>query len=96
MQRSLEAEGHAERFKAYVEQCLDKWECIVSDPQIFATMSRSLGLPASHTWVEVLGLEPELLELVDSPCAAMVLLYPSQSRSILDFKATRPHRQSHA
>ena len=78
---------HEERFAAYCAQCIAEWTCLASDPDMFENVSKALGSPATHRWHEVFSLDPDLLSFVPQPVAAVVLLWPSQSQSILDHKA---------
>ena len=52
------------------------WPPLASSPGAFTAFAEALDV-ASVRFVDVLGLEEELLELLPAPCMAMVLLFPT-------------------
>lgn len=52
------------------------WLPLESNPEVFSSFARKVGLPETHEWQDVLGLDPALLAMAPQPVAAAVLLFP--------------------
>ena len=53
-----------------------RWLPLESNPELLNEVGAKWGLPSTHGFVEVLGMDPELLKLVPRPVAACVFLFP--------------------
>ena len=73
----------------YRQQCLVAWQAVESNPETFNELCSALGVPREWAWGDVYGLEPDLLALVPQPVAAVMLLWPSGSETILALKAAQ-------
>ena len=58
-----------------------KWLPLESNPALLNAFVHRLGLPPTHGFVDVWGLDPDLLAMLPSPVLAMCLLYPSANIS---------------
>ncbi|XP_061189469.1 ubiquitin carboxyl-terminal hydrolase-like isoform X1 [Saccostrea echinata] len=57
------------------------WIPLESNPDVLNKYIHNLGVPKEWQFVDVYGLEPDLLGMVPKPVAAVVLLYPITDKS---------------
>eukprot|EP00736_Rhodelphis_marinus_P009372 Rmarinus@m.8178 len=58
-----------------------RWLPLESNPDVINKFCRMLGLPQSISFVDVFGMDPELLAFVPKPVYAVVLLYPLNEKT---------------
>ncbi|CAD7950202.1 unnamed protein product [Amoebophrya sp. A25] len=62
------------------------WPPLESNPEAFTALARQLGLQPGYEFVDVFGLDPDLLMMVPQPCLAVVVLFPTQCQVLEDFR----------
>ena len=70
----------------------ESWHPIESDPAIFTTLARNLGLSRSLTFVDVLSLDSAYLNTVSRLCLALIIVYPTDDR----YEETRKIRSANS
>eukprot|EP00928_Gymnodinium_smaydae_P071533 TRINITY_DN55092_c0_g1_i1.p1 TRINITY_DN55092_c0_g1~~TRINITY_DN55092_c0_g1_i1.p1 ORF type:complete len:285 (+),score=58.46 TRINITY_DN55092_c0_g1_i1:49-855(+) len=68
------------RRKGLVQEQNGPWLALESNPDVFNGFCRQIGLPAGWGFVDVLGLDDELLSMVTGPVIACVVLFPCTNR----------------
>jgi len=67
------------------------WLPLESNPETLNKFCKRMGLPKGYGWVDIWGMDPDLLEFVPKPCCAVSLLFPSGD-SIRKFKQTQAEK----
>lgn len=62
-----------------------RWLPLESNPDVMNKFVTNLGLKPSWSFVDVIGLEPELLAMLPQPTCALLLLFPTNDK-YRDFK----------
>ena len=68
-----------------------RWLALESNPDIFNSFYAKIGAPKNWAWVDVLGLEDELLSMITDPVLAVILLFPC-TRSMYAFRREEERR----
>ena len=56
------------------------WLPLESNPDVFTSFARKVGLPEPWQFVDIFGLDPEMLGMIPGPVAAVVVLFPCTER----------------
>ena len=64
------------------------WLPLEANPEVLSIYAKSLGLPESLAFHDVLGVESWALEMIPSPIHAFLLLFPISEASELERKST--------
>ncbi|ORY31790.1 hypothetical protein BCR39DRAFT_79834 [Naematelia encephala] len=53
-----------------------EWYPLESSPEVFTHLARQWGLAEQYSFIDVLGLDPELISLVPKPVHGVIFLFP--------------------
>eukprot|EP01048_Picozoa_sp_COSAG05_P021129 COSAG05_NODE_3794_length_1834_cov_1.688761_1_plen_262_part_00 len=80
------APAMADRLKSINDELRGKdldagpWLPLESNPEVFTSFARKVGLPEPWEFVDVFGLDPELLGMIPGAVAAVIVLFPCTER----------------
>ncbi|XP_065883760.1 ubiquitin carboxyl-terminal hydrolase isozyme L3-like [Dysidea avara] len=59
-----------------------RWLPLESNPDVMNKYVKGLGMKPDYQFVDVFGMDPDLLAMIPQPCSAMLLLFPINDKVI--------------